>query len=417
MLDAILNLIPTVMGLGFIDENLDQLLNAMNNAPDFATSHILSIAKMVGCCLALGVGGNECYQMILGRRGMDVMKLLHIVLISFCISFSGYITSAAKAPGLALEKIAKEQVHAKAGSVTELQLDVLKKQGEYLKALVTRASTLDNKLDDQKESKKISLWEKVVGVGEEVAQTIIDTITAVIMTLEMGVLELLSVLIRYICEILFQISIYGLLCGQRCFLNILASFAPLMFAMSLSPHFKSAWSQWLSKYISISLWGFVCYICVYYALSIIQYNLNQDLAAYSKLLEDVGDIGGLDDNLGNIGVVGMQALGSTCMYVVGCLVGVKLLTMVPEVASWLIPGGVSSSAGSSMGGTGNTVATMGVSAAAGAAGGAAVSLASGTAGAVVNTAQYAANVANYQGTTQQAMDSSLKGSRSWTPNS
>ena len=36
---------------------------------------ILSWAKMIGLCIALGVGANECFQMMLGRRGLDVMKL------------------------------------------------------------------------------------------------------------------------------------------------------------------------------------------------------------------------------------------------------------------------------------------------------------------------------------------------------
>ena len=46
------------------------------------------------------------------------------------------------------------------------------------------------------------------------------------------------------------------------------------------------------------------------------------------------------------------------MYAMGMLVGAFILRFVPEVASWLIPGGVSSSAGSTAG----AVATAGVAA-------------------------------------------------------
>ena len=38
------------------------------------------------------------------------------------------------------------------------------------------------------------------------------------------------------------------------------------------------------------------------------------------------------------------------MYAMGMLVGAYVIRFVPEVASWLIPGGVSSSAGSAAGG-------------------------------------------------------------------
>ena len=65
----------------------------------------------------------------------------------------------------------------------------------------------------------------------------------------------------------------------------------------------------------------------------------------------------------------MQGVGTTCMYFVGMCVGAVLLKSVPEVASWLIPGGVSSStagsAGTSMIGTAQTAGAAAMGAAAG----------------------------------------------------
>ena len=49
----------------------------------------------------------------------------------------------------------------------------------------------------------------------------------------------------------------------------------------------------------------------------------------------------------------MQGIGSTCMYFVGMCIGAVLLKSVPEVCSWLIPGGVSSSTAG--GGGGHTI--------------------------------------------------------------
>ncbi len=50
-----------------------------------------------------------------------------------------------------------------------------------------------------------------------------------------------------------------------------------------------------------------------------------------------------------IGMLGLQGLGSSCLYLLACLIGVKLFNFVPEVASWVIPGGVSSGAGAMVG--------------------------------------------------------------------
>ena len=59
----------------------------------------VSMAKALGLCLALCVGSYECWMMMLGRRGMDVMKLLRIVGISISISSSSWICDALQVPG------------------------------------------------------------------------------------------------------------------------------------------------------------------------------------------------------------------------------------------------------------------------------------------------------------------------------
>ena len=88
--------------------------------------------------------------------------------------------------------------------------------------------------------------------------------------------------------------------------------------------------------------------------------LESDLQAYSKLLHNAA-------SWDSIGALGMQAIGTTCMYVVGMLAGAKVLSMVPEVCSWLIPGGVSSGAGSASAGVAAAAGATGVGAAVGAA--------------------------------------------------
>jgi hypothetical protein len=145
-----------------------------------------------------------------------------------------------------------------------------------------------------------------------------------------------------------------------------------MFALSIVPPWSSAWSQWISRYLSLSLWGFVTYICLYYIDFILMYNLTKDIEAYSVLAA------GQVNSWSQIGALGLQGIGSNCMYAMGMLVGAYIIRFVPEVASWLIPGGVSSSAGSAAGGVATGVIAGGASAAggfAGAAAGAAVAAA------------------------------------------
>lgn len=218
------------------------------------------------------------------------------------------------------------------------------------------------------------LLDKIQHSVENIGNSIKNYAQQAAVLIETKISEWANDIIRFIGEIIFQMTYYGMLVGQRIFLSVLKLFCPVMFALSIVPPWRNAWSQWISKYLTVSLWGFLVYLIVYYVDFIIMYYLRSDLIAYNSLLHNAA-------NWNNIGALGMQAIGTTCMYVVGMLAGAKILSMVPEVCSWLIPGGVSSGAGSMAAGT-----SSGVAGAAGAAVGVA-------AGAVTGGASTAASVA------------------------
>lgn len=344
-MNTILDLIPCVMGLPTINENLNSLIDAMSSFQGSSSLGIIQVwAKIIGLTIALGVGANECFQMMLGRRGLDVMKLLHIVIISFCISFAGSIADMAKLPGKQLEITAKAMADGMNDAVKDKEEEVASLQQQYIQKVREQLRKLEENKEAEDAAKDESWYDKIVNSIDNIKLSIENRMKEMALLTETKICEWISLLIRYGGEILFQVSYYGLLISQNIFLHILAAFAPLMFAISLAPHFKSAWSQWLSKLISVSLWGFVTYICLYYVDFIMLFNLQQDITSYESLMQNLSaDV----DGDAQIGAIGMQALGSTCMYVVGLLVGVRVLAFVPEVASWLIPGGVSSGAGGS----------------------------------------------------------------------
>ena len=82
------------------------------------------------------------------------------------------------------------------------------------------------------------------------------------------------------------------------------------------------------------------------------------MVAYDHLLQ------GSVNSWSQIGALGLQGIGSNCMYAMGMMVGAYIIRFVPEVCSWLIPGGVSSGAGSTAGaaavGTLTTAASTGM---------------------------------------------------------
>lgn len=318
-----MNLLCTLLTIGLpaIDESLDKLLVAMETFPNVAVlGDAVGMARVIGLCLALCVGSYECWMMMLGQRGMDVMKLFRIVGISICISSSSWICSA-------------------------LQVAAIGQDAAW--------------------------WDKLIYNVQNLGTTINNYAQRAAVAAETKMSEWINDVIRFVGELIFQMSYYGILVAQRIFMAIMVIFCPIMFALSLAPPWNSAWSQWMSKYLSLSLWGFVTYMCLYYIDFILLYNLQQDLVAYNHLLH------GSVNSWSQIGALGLQGIGSNCMYAMGMLVGAYIIRFVPEVASWLIPGGVSSGAGSVAGS-----AAMGITSTAGSAAGGAVGAAVGGAGSV-----------------------------------
>lgn len=350
------------MGLPAIDESLMNLLEAMEKFPKSpALGSAISLSKMLGLILALCVGSYECWMMMLGRRGMDVMKLARIVALSLCITYSNFICESLKMPAKGLEDVAKMMADGKNKDVAGLELKVAEKQDQYLIRLRQVQDSIETAKQVQEIGEDASWWDKLVYNMENLGSTINNYAQRATVAAETKVSEWINDVIRFVGELIFQMSYYGMLVAQRIFLTIMATFAPIMFALSIVPPWSSAWSQWISKFLSLSLWGFVVYMCIFYIDFILEYNLLKDIEAYDKLLK------GSVDSWENIGALGLQGIGSNCMYAMGMLVGAYVIRFVPEVASWLIPGGVSSSAGQAAGGVAMGAAQKGAGMAVGAA--------------------------------------------------
>ena len=333
------------MGLPAIDESLEKLLVAMETFPKSAVlGDTVGYARVIGLCLALCVGSYEAWMMMLGRRVMDIMKILRIIGLSICITSSSWICNQLASPGKALENTTKAMAKAKNKQVAALELKVAQKQSAYLDRLREVQDSIETAKQVQEIGEDAHWWDKLIYSMENLGETINNYAQRAAVAAETKVSEWINDVIRFIGELIFQMSYYGMLVAQRIFLTIMAVFAPIMFALSIVPPWSSAWSQWVSKYLSLSLWGFVVYMCLYYIDFILMYNLQEDLTAYGKLLQ------GQVDSWSQIGALGLQGIGSNCMYAMGMLVGAYVIRFVPEVASWLIPGGVSSSAGSAAGG-------------------------------------------------------------------
>lgn len=346
----LLDLITCSFGWSWLDQNLDSLTAAMSNMPAQFGS-LVGLGRTLGAILALCIGAYEAYQMMLGKRGLDVMKILRIILVSLAITSSQGICEMLRAPGDYLSEHSKQLMMANNQATSELTQQSELKQKEYVDSI---GAVLVSVAKAERATEPGSLTE-VLGIAD-LQDQITSYLKQGILSIESWIVTGLCSLIKFIGEMFFQVSYYFLLVGKECFMAILAIFAPVVFALSLAAPFKNAWSQWLSKFVSISLWGFITYIVCYYTDYIVQYALQSDLVAWQQAMGQLASASSSSSPFADgFKLIGCQGLKNCAMYAMAMFLGAMLLKQVPEVASWVIPGGVSSGMGTASGAAASAV--------------------------------------------------------------
>lgn len=340
------------MGLEPIDQHLYSIIAYLNSHYDLvALSYVKSLSKVLGCAFALCMASYESYMMILGRRGIDVLRILRIIGFSICITLSNTIVVAVGQPGAYLEEKALTQ-WKDTNKIVKTQLVLCSnKQKQYADSLRARIDTITERqkqmlIADQHAGNDKGWIDKLVLSIKQSYASAEGEIKKFVVSAETLAAEFINEAIRFIGEVIYQVIFFAMILGCYFMLKVLAAFCPLAFALSIIPPWSSAWSQWISKYVSISLWGFLLFSCGSMVNYIFEYEINTDITAYQTLLGE----NSLTGDWKQIGMLGLQNIGATCRYIIALLIGSVIIKFVPEIASWLIPGGASSSIGSAMGG-------------------------------------------------------------------
>lgn len=330
----LLDLITATVGLSFIDDNMMDIVDALGyGGPQL---DILTRAKNIGIWLALGVAAYESYMMMLGRRGMDVMKILRIIIIAICISQSTWIAGQLKAPGYAMAAQAKAKMNYQNAALIAKEEQYKEEQDDFIDKMFTHLDSLHTERSAKTLAEASGIEENIGAYMSSFGDQIDTWGKKAAIWVQVNIGNGLNYVIRWLAEVIFQMMYYGILITQKVVLNLMTQFLPLAFALSLAPPFKSAWSQFISKFLSVTLWAPIAYMMVCYVDTILIYALSNDAAAMMKIK---------DMSWGEIGGLGLNIIGTTVTYATGMFIGAKMISMTTEIAGWLIPGGMSSGMG------------------------------------------------------------------------
>lgn len=313
-----------------IDNGFLHLIEGLGNQISELFSSFIGISTILAGTFALIFLGIESYKMMMGEKELQVNTILRPFLIGLVIMLWPQFLGLIDAPCNALTSAGKEIFEDKVQTVNQMQRTRAAISDSITMKIITHSA-------ESEEVASLTSDEEVNRLGIR-----LDGLTDKIHQLGVYIVgkykQLLFSFYETIIISIWQAVVYLIMfLGMIFFKAILAITGPLAFAFSLLPSWRDAWSSWISKYISVNLYGFIAYLDLAISMAIIQYGIEDDI--------DVLTQANLEDEA--LTMFTCFASGFHNNFLPALIVSAVSLLLVPKVAEWIIPSSGTSAAASS----------------------------------------------------------------------
>lgn len=314
----------------FIDNSMLYLIEGLGNTISELFGSFIGISTVLAGTFALIFLGIESYKMMMGETELRVNTILRPFLIGLVIMLWVPFLGVIDAPCNALTQAGKEIFENQIQTVNQLQRTRAAIADSITMKIVKQSA-------ESEEAEALSTDEEVHRLGIRL-DGIVDKIQNLGIYVVGKIRQILFSFFETIIITIWQAIVYLVMfLGMIFFKSILAIVGPLAFAFSLLPSWRDAWSTWVSKYISVSLYGFIAYIDLAVSMAIIQYGIEDDI--------DVLTQANLEDEAFTLFTC--FASGFHNNFIPALIVSAISLLLIPKVAEWIVPSSGTSQAASS----------------------------------------------------------------------
>lgn len=339
-------------GINLLEEEIDDVIfrtNEFLTDPTFIGSQgpfwwILEMSMALAGLFSIIFLSGMAYRMMVKREPIDVLKLFRPLAISLVLAFwyppsmTGIAGGAANDCILdvlavipnAIGSYTHDLYNAEAAQVGDRMKDVQRLMYQLDENAADPISTIQAAYNAMGQLAKESSVQQAVEADAVLEQEQLIT-KAQRTTLIAGIMMLIDKIIMFIALITFRIGWWGTIYCQQILLGMLTIFGPIQWAFSLLPKFENAWSKWIIRYLTVHLYGAMLYFVGFYVLLLFDIVLN---IQYNDLAAIVADSETTTAYLKN-------TFFSAGYLMAASVVAVKCLSLVPELAAWIIPEGES----------------------------------------------------------------------------
>lgn len=314
----------------FIDNSMLYLIEGLGNTISELFGSFIGISTVLAGTFALIFLGIESYKMMMGETELRVNTILRPFLIGLVIMLWVPFLGVIDAPCNALTQAGKEIFENQIQTVNQLQRTRAAIADSITMKIVKQSA-------ESEEAEALSTDEEVHRLGIRL-DGIVDKIQNLGIYVVGKIRQILFSFFETIIITIWQAIVYLIMfLGMIFFKSILAIVGPLAFTFSLLPSWRDAWSTWVSKYISVSLYGFIAYIDLAVSMAIIQYGIEDDI--------DVLTQANLEDEAFTLFTCFQSGFHNN--FIPALIVSAISLLLIPKVAEWIVPSSGTSQAASS----------------------------------------------------------------------
>ncbi|MCX2476322.1 plasmid transfer protein [Pedobacter sp. MC2016-05] len=344
-----------LQGNGVYEEGMMHFLKGMKETIWTHYDVFLADAQALCAILMLIYFAIICYGMISGDKKLEVMPLLRPFGLVMVILWWPAFTKVIAYPGALVENRTEQLFDGSQSHINDLRMQRAKLMVDVSDALFKlQASTEIAK--SEADTWYENAWESVKSSVKEGFSQVWNPVVEMRNRLQVGLQLLASSLLETMAIWILRISVYVIFIVQIIFSTILIILGPFSVAASILPAFRQSFTEWIARFVSVSLYSGIAYLVMYVASLFQQYALEAEILRYSELLSGEGES---IEKLSWFAANGVLSFG---MVIITFIIGAITMFTVPSISTWIVSTSGVSSAASAMGSGATRISSMATSA-------------------------------------------------------
>ncbi|MDE3744039.1 hypothetical protein [Maribacter polysaccharolyticus] len=315
--------------LKLLDGAIFNDINTLYNTMKAMAGNFLVHARSLVALLMVMYFSVKGYGIMVGDTDVDILPLARPFALLLVILFWGPFVNLLEVPLKAIEKTGEDISTRTINQTNEL---FQQRELAYIRLINRINQDADVLETDMENSEDNDWWDMVIGGLEELEMRMASLrvmIQAKLKYLMFSVLE-------WIVLALFKACMYFIFYLKALIGGFLVALGPFAFAVSIVPGFKDAYLKWISRFVSVLLYGLLGHLAINTAMLFV----NNALIREANIIETV--ING--PNAAFVSYVTMPNYSESSL-IVAMIVGAFGMLSIPIVSNWIISMGSSAALG------------------------------------------------------------------------